>query len=45
MVLPDEQVIAVITGWQLLKEDAPLPSLVDRLLPAIEIPSCDQREH
>jgi hypothetical protein len=45
MVLPGEQVIAVITGWQLLKEDAPLPSLVDRLLPAIEIPSCDQREH
>jgi CubicO group peptidase (beta-lactamase class C family) len=40
MVLPEEQLIAVFTGWQILGDEAPIPSLVDRILPAVQSPAC-----
>ena len=40
MVFPEEQLIVVFTGWQILGDDAPSAALVARLLPAIQSKSC-----
>ena len=40
MVLPEEQLIVVFTGWQILGDDAPIPSLVDRILAAVQFQAC-----
>lgn len=42
MVFPDEELIAVFTGWEILKDDAPNRDLVDRILPAIRTPGCSR---
>jgi len=40
MVFPEENLIAVFTGWEILKDPAPTKDLVDRLLPAIKQAAC-----
>jgi CubicO group peptidase (beta-lactamase class C family) len=40
MVFPKEQLIVVFTGWQILGDEAPIPSLVDRILPAVHSQTC-----
>ena len=40
MVFPEEQLIVVFTGWQILKDTAPISSLVARVLPAVQIQKC-----
>jgi hypothetical protein len=40
LVFPEEQLIVVFTGWQILKDSAPIPSLVARLLPAVQTQKC-----
>jgi CubicO group peptidase (beta-lactamase class C family) len=40
MVFPREQLIVVFTGWQILADDAPIPSLVDRILLAVHFQTC-----
>lgn len=40
MVFPEEQLIVVFTGWQILKDDAPISSLIARVLPAVQTPKC-----
>jgi CubicO group peptidase (beta-lactamase class C family) len=40
MVFPEENLIAVFTGWEILKDDAPTKDLVDRLLPAVKPTVC-----
>jgi CubicO group peptidase (beta-lactamase class C family) len=40
MVFPEEQLIVVFTGWQILQADAPIPALVARVLPAVQSPKC-----
>jgi CubicO group peptidase (beta-lactamase class C family) len=42
MVLPEEQLIVVFTGWQILKDTAPISSLVARVLPAVEAKKCPE---
>jgi CubicO group peptidase (beta-lactamase class C family) len=40
MVFPGQNLIAVFTGWEILKDDAPPDALVDRLLSAVKRPAC-----
>jgi CubicO group peptidase (beta-lactamase class C family) len=40
MVFPEEQLIVVFTGWQILKDTAPISSLLARVLPAVETQKC-----
>ena len=40
MVFPEENLIAVFTGWEILKDPAPTKDLVDRLLPAVKESAC-----
>jgi CubicO group peptidase (beta-lactamase class C family) len=40
MVFPEENLIAVFTGWEILKDPAPTKDLVDRLLPAVKQTAC-----
>ena len=40
MVLPDENLIAVFTGWEILKDPAPPKDLINRLLPAVKEAAC-----
>ena len=40
MVFPQENLIGVFTGWEILKDPAPTKELVDRLLTAVEQPAC-----
>ena len=35
MVFPEEQMIAVFTGWEILKDEAKVRDLVNRILPAV----------
>jgi CubicO group peptidase (beta-lactamase class C family) len=45
MVFPEEQLMVVFTGWQILGDDAPIPALVARVLPAVQGPSCGPPQH
>jgi len=45
MVFPDEQLIVVFTGWEILKDSAPISSLVARVLPAVQTPKCPAASH
>ena len=40
MVFPEENLIAVFTGWEILKEEAGDRQLVNRILPAVRKASC-----
>jgi hypothetical protein len=40
MVFPEENLIVVFTGWEILKDPAPTKDLIDRLLPAVKQTSC-----
>jgi len=40
MVFPEEELIAVFTGWEILKDEAGDPALIRRLLPAVQTPTC-----
>ena len=40
MVFPEQSLIAVFTGWEILKDSAPAKDLVDRLLPALKQAAC-----
>jgi CubicO group peptidase (beta-lactamase class C family) len=40
MVFPEEDVIAVFTGWEILKDEAPDRDLVNRILPAVRTQKC-----
>jgi CubicO group peptidase (beta-lactamase class C family) len=43
MVFPDEQLIAVLTGWDLLHEPEANPELMTRLLAALRASKCQSR--
>jgi len=40
MVFPEEELIAVFTGWEILKDEAASADLVGRILPAVRTPRC-----
>jgi CubicO group peptidase (beta-lactamase class C family) len=40
MVFPEEKLIVVFTGWQILSDDAPISALVERVLAAVGVPAC-----
>lgn len=40
MVFPEENLIVVFTGWEILKDPAPTKDLIDRLLPAMKQTAC-----
>jgi CubicO group peptidase (beta-lactamase class C family) len=40
MVFPEENLIVVFTGWEILKDPAPTKDLIDRLLPAMTQTAC-----
>ncbi|HEX4541528.1 MAG TPA: serine hydrolase, partial [Candidatus Acidoferrum sp.] len=40
MVFPEENLIAVFTGWEIIKDSAATKDLVDRLLPAVKQAAC-----
>jgi CubicO group peptidase (beta-lactamase class C family) len=40
MVFPQENLIGVFTGWEILKDPAATKELMDRLLTAVEQPAC-----
>jgi hypothetical protein len=40
MVFPQEDVIVVFTGWEILKDPAADRELVNRILPAVRRQSC-----
>jgi CubicO group peptidase (beta-lactamase class C family) len=40
MVFPEENLIVVFTGWEILKDPAPAKDLIDRLLPAMKQTAC-----
>jgi CubicO group peptidase (beta-lactamase class C family) len=40
MVFPDESLIAVFTGWEILKDEAGNRDLVNRILPAVRPLTC-----
>jgi len=40
MVFPEEDLIAVFTGWEILKDEAPDRDLGNRLLPAVRAQTC-----
>ena len=41
MVFPEENMISVFTGWEILKDPASDSELVSRILPAVRAPKCD----
>jgi len=43
-VFPAENLIAVFTGWEILKDSAPTKDLVDRLLRAVKSNVCTERD-
>ena len=45
MVFPEEQLIVVFTGWEILKDAAPISSMVARVLPAVQTPKCPAVSH
>jgi len=45
MVFPEEQLIVVFTGWQIIGDEAPIPSLIARILPAVQSPTCGDSVH
>jgi len=40
MVFPEERMIVVFTGWQILGDPAPITALVSRVLQAVQTPTC-----
>ena len=40
MVFPEENLIAVLTGWNILKDETESRELVNRILPAVKTQSC-----
>ena len=40
MVFPEENLIAVFTGWEIIKDPAPTKDLVSRLMPAVKRAAC-----
>jgi CubicO group peptidase (beta-lactamase class C family) len=44
MVFPEENLIAVFTGWEILKDSAQTKDLIDRLLPAVRQTVCTVRD-
>ncbi len=40
MVFPDEKLIVVFTGWQILDDAAKVSELVDGVLPAVQVSAC-----
>ena len=40
MVFPEEDLIVVFTGWEILKDPAGDRELVNRILPAVRTQSC-----
>jgi len=42
MVFPEQNLIAVFTGWEILKDPAPAKDLIDRLLPAVKQTACTE---
>ena len=40
MVFPEEDLIAVFTGWEILKDEAPDRDLLNRILPAVRTQKC-----
>jgi hypothetical protein len=44
MVFPEQQLIVVLTGWEILKDEAPTKDLIDRLLTAVKQPSCKNEQ-
>jgi CubicO group peptidase (beta-lactamase class C family) len=42
MVFPDEKLVVVLTGWEILKDEAATKDLIERLLPAVKQSSCGQ---
>jgi hypothetical protein len=40
MVFPSKQLIAVFTGWEILKDDAFSAELAERLMPAVRRAKC-----
>jgi len=45
MVFPEEQLIVVFTGWQIIGDEAPIPSLIARILPAVQSQACGESAH
>ena len=45
MVFPEEQLVVVLTGWEILKDGAPVSSLVARVLPAVQTEKCSAVLH
>jgi CubicO group peptidase (beta-lactamase class C family) len=43
MVFPDEQLIAVFTGWEIIKDSAPTKDLVNGLWAAVKESKCDAK--
>jgi hypothetical protein len=41
MVFPEEQMIVVFTGWQILGDEAHISELVERVLPAVQGPAVE----
>ena len=42
MVFPEQNLITVFTGWEILKDPAPAKDLIDRLLPAVKQTACTE---
>jgi len=42
MVFPQQNLIAVFTGWEILKAPAPTKDLIDHLLPAVKPTACTE---
>jgi hypothetical protein len=40
MVFPEEDMIAVFTGWEILKDEATDIDMVNRILPAVRQQTC-----
>jgi CubicO group peptidase (beta-lactamase class C family) len=45
MVFPEEELIAVFTGWEILKEPATGHEFVSRILPAVHAEACSSAAH
>jgi CubicO group peptidase (beta-lactamase class C family) len=44
MVFSEDELIAVFTGWEIIKDEAPDRDLVDRILPAVRSSTCPASE-
>jgi CubicO group peptidase (beta-lactamase class C family) len=42
MVFPEENLIAVFTGWEIIKDSAPTKDLIEGLLPAVKGTACSK---